>query len=154
MATLLFADERAQKAAGGMDNILCIEDLLLMILGYWREYRACFHIGQARELSESAACCNIKWCENIGAKTCWWCENMPAMSNAFRLPGSRGRCRVRAVLCGCVDGREVLSNGPKKQQGSSSRRKKRRTLKTQPAFEKPARRILCLSRDARAAARL
>jgi hypothetical protein len=33
-------------------------------LGYWREYRTYFHIGQAYVLSESAACRNTKWCEN------------------------------------------------------------------------------------------
>jgi hypothetical protein len=48
-----------------------------MMLGYWREYRTYFHIGQAYGLSESAAYRNIKWCENTLAK-----------SKAFRLPAA------------------------------------------------------------------
>jgi Helix-turn-helix of DDE superfamily endonuclease len=76
MAALLFAAKRAQKAVGGKPNTLCIEDQLLMMLEYWREYRTYFHIGQGRGISESAAYRNIKWCENTLAK-----------SKAFRLPG-------------------------------------------------------------------
>jgi hypothetical protein len=59
-------------------NTLCIEDQLLMMLEYWREYQTYFHIGQAYGLSESAAYRNIKWCENTLAK-----------SKAFRLPGRK-----------------------------------------------------------------
>jgi hypothetical protein len=47
-----------------------------MMLEYWREYRIYFHIGQTRGISESAACRNIKWCENTLAK-----------STSIRLPG-------------------------------------------------------------------
>ena len=47
MAALLFAAERKQKAAGGKPNTLCVEDQLLMMLEYWREYRTYFHLGQA-----------------------------------------------------------------------------------------------------------
>src|ERR1700730_14549559 len=54
MAALLFAAKCKQKAAGGKPNTLCIEDQLLMMLEYWREYRTYFHIAQAYELSESA----------------------------------------------------------------------------------------------------
>src|SRR2546430_13006185 len=39
MEGLLFAAKRRQKAAGGKPNTLCIEDQLLMMLEYWREYR-------------------------------------------------------------------------------------------------------------------
>src|ERR1700758_4715096 len=78
IAALLFAAKFKQKAAGGKPNALCIEDQLLMMLEYWREYRTYFHIGQARGISESAAYRNIKWCENTLAK-----------SKAFRLPGRK-----------------------------------------------------------------
>src|ERR1700720_171573 len=46
MVGLLFAAKRRQKAAGGKPNTLCIEDQLLMMLEYWREYRTYFHIAQ------------------------------------------------------------------------------------------------------------
>jgi hypothetical protein len=78
MAAVLLAAKRKQKAAGGKPNTLCIEDQLLMMLEYWREYRTYFHIAQAYGLSESAAYRNIKWCENTLAK-----------SKAFRLPGRK-----------------------------------------------------------------
>jgi len=62
MVGLLFAAKRRQKAAGGKPNTLCIEDQLLMMLEYWREYRTYFHIAQTHGISESAAYRNIKWC--------------------------------------------------------------------------------------------
>ena len=58
-----------QKAAGGILNTLSIEDQLLMMLEYWREYRTYFHIAQSYGLSESAAYHNIRWCENTLAKS-------------------------------------------------------------------------------------
>ena len=73
-----FAAKRRQKAAGGKPNTLCIEDQLLMMLEYWREYRTYFHIAQTHGISESAAYRNIKWCENTLAR-----------SKTFRLPGRK-----------------------------------------------------------------
>src|SRR3977135_2167973 len=70
MAALLGAAKREQKAAGGKPNTLCIEDQLLMMLEYWREYRTYFHIAQTHGISESAAY------RNISSKT-------------FRLPGRK-----------------------------------------------------------------
>ncbi len=66
MAALLGAAKRGQKAAGGKPNTLSVEDQLLMMLEYWREYRTYFHIGQGCGIRESAAYRNIKW-----AKTRW-----------------------------------------------------------------------------------
>ncbi|MGH9677121.1 MAG: helix-turn-helix domain-containing protein [Candidatus Acidiferrum sp.] len=87
MAGLLFAAKRAQKAVGGKPNTLCIEDQLLMMLEYWREYRTYFPIGQARGISESAAYRNIKWCENTAHK-----------EQSLSLAGPQGRCGKRAGL--------------------------------------------------------
>jgi hypothetical protein len=90
MAAVLFAAKCRQKAAGGKPITLGVEDQLLMMLGYWREYRTYFHIGQAYRLSESAAYRNIKWCENTLAK-----------SKAFRLPGRKALRQASAfsMLC-------------------------------------------------------
>jgi len=104
MGAVLLAAKRAQKAAGGKPNTLGIEDQLLMMLEYWREYRTYFHIGQARGISESAAYRNIKWCENTLAK-----------SNAFRLPGRKAvataECAFDVVL---IDATETPIERPKK----------------------------------------
>ena len=63
MAAVLSDAKCKQKAAGGKPNTLSVENQLLMVLEYWREYRTYFHIGQAYGISESAAYRNIKWCE-------------------------------------------------------------------------------------------
>ena len=44
MTTVLFTAKCKQKAAGGKPNTLGVEDQLLMMLEYWREYRTYFHI--------------------------------------------------------------------------------------------------------------
>jgi Helix-turn-helix of DDE superfamily endonuclease len=104
MVSLLFAAKFKQKAAGGKPNILCIEDQLLMMLGYWREYRTYFHIGQAYGLSESAAYRNIKWCENTLAK-----------SKAFRLPGRKSVAASERVFdVVLIDATETPIERPKK----------------------------------------
>jgi Helix-turn-helix of DDE superfamily endonuclease len=104
MAALLFAAKRAQKAAGGKPNTLCIEDQLLMMLAYWREYRTYFHIGQSYGISESAAYRNIKWCENRLAR-----------SKAFRLPGRSAVAASEQVLdIVLIDATETPIERPKK----------------------------------------
>src|ERR1700745_3110527 len=104
MSTLLFAAKRQQKAAGGKPNTLCIEDQLLMMLEYWREYRPFFHIGQAYGISESAAYRNIKWCENTLAK-----------SKSFRLPGRKAVvANERAFDIVLIDATETPIERPKK----------------------------------------
>ena len=104
MAGLLVAAKCKQKAAGGKPNTLSIEDQLLMMLEYWREYRTYFHIGQAYGLSESAAYRNIKWCENTLAK-----------SKAFRLPGRTAVvASERAFDIILIDATETPIERPKK----------------------------------------
>ena len=104
MAALLFAAKCKQKAAGGKPNTLCIEDQLLMMLEYWREYRTYFHIGQTRGINESAAYRNIKWCENTLAK-----------SKAFRLPGRKTvAASERAFDIVLIDATETPIERPKK----------------------------------------
>jgi hypothetical protein len=122
MAAVLFAAKRRQKAAGGKPNMLCIEDQLLMMLEYWREYRTYFHIGHAYGISESAAYRNIKWCENTLAK-----------SESFRLPGRKAvAASERAFDVVLIDATETPIERPKKKQRRFySGKKKRHTLKTQ-----------------------
>src|ERR1700720_4680635 len=104
MVGLLFAAKRRQKAAGGKPNTLCIEDQLLMMLEYWREYRTYFHIAQAYGLSESAVYRNIKWCENTLAK-----------SKAFRLPGRKSVAASERVFdIVLIDATETPIERPKK----------------------------------------
>ena len=104
MVALLIAEKRKQKAAGGKPNTLCIEDQLLMMLEYWREYRTYFHIGQAYGLSESAAYRNTKWCEDTLVK-----------SKAFRLPGHKSVAASERVFdVVLIDATETPIERPKK----------------------------------------
>jgi Helix-turn-helix of DDE superfamily endonuclease len=104
MAAVLFTAKCKQKAAGGKPNTVCIEDQLLMMLQYWREYRTYFHIGQAYGLSESAAYRNIKWCEDTLAK-----------SKAFRLPGRKSVAAAeRSFDVVLIDATETPIERPKK----------------------------------------
>jgi hypothetical protein len=93
-----------RKAAGGKPNTLSVENQLLMMLEYWREYRIYFHIGQAYGIGESAAYRNIKWCENTLAK-----------SKSFRLPGRKAvAASDRAFDVVLIDATETPIERPKK----------------------------------------
>src|ERR1041385_3017437 len=56
---------RAGRSPRGCKATLCLEDRLLMVLMYWREYRTQAHIGATYGLSESCVCRTIKRFENI-----------------------------------------------------------------------------------------
>lgn len=104
LVVVLFAAKCKQKAAGGKPNTLCIEDQLLMMLEYWREYRTYFHIGQTYGISESAAYRNIKWRENALAK-----------SKVFRLPGRKAVAASERVFdVVLIDATETPIERPKK----------------------------------------
>ncbi len=104
LVAVLFAAKCKQKAAGGKPNTLCIEDQLLMMLEYWREYRTYFHIGQTYGISESAAYRNIKWRENALAK-----------SKVFRLPGRKAVAASERVFdIVLIDATETPIERPKK----------------------------------------
>jgi DDE superfamily endonuclease len=137
MAALLSAAKCKQKAAGGKPNTLSVEDQLLMMLEYWREYGPIFISGKPMGGAESAAYRNIKGCESTLAK-----------SKAFRLPGRKAvAASKRAFDIVLIDVTETPIERPKKQRRYYSGKKKRHTLKTQLVVEKSTRRILCLAHD-------
>jgi hypothetical protein len=78
MAEILRTAHELKKARGGRPNKLKIEDMLMMALEYWREYRTYFHIGLDYGLSESNAYQTIKWVENTLIK-----------DGTFSLPGKK-----------------------------------------------------------------
>lgn len=73
----ILKNHEAQKR-GGRPNILSVEDRLLMVLEYLREYRTYFHISQSYGLSESVC---YRTCKNI--------ENILIKSGKFSLPGKK-----------------------------------------------------------------
>lgn len=68
-------DRRGKR--GGQAK-LRVEDQLLVVLEYWREYRTYFHIGSSWGLSESAVC-------RLVHKV----EHLLMTSGQFRLPGKK-----------------------------------------------------------------
>jgi hypothetical protein len=65
MAAVLSDAKCKQRAAGGKPT-LSVENQLLMVLEYWREYRTYFHIGQAYGINERR-----RTATSNGAKTRW-----------------------------------------------------------------------------------
>jgi Helix-turn-helix of DDE superfamily endonuclease len=68
-------DRRGKR--GGQAK-LSVEDQLLVVLEYWREYRTYFHIGSSWGLSESAVCRLVQKVEHLLLD-----------SGQFRLPGKK-----------------------------------------------------------------
>lgn len=100
--------ERAGKRGG--QNSLSVEDQLLMVLQYWREYRTQFHIGLDFGVSEATVCRTIDKVETLLVK-----------SGRFRLPGKRQLQQQDAAWdVVVVDVTEVAIERPKKNSAPST----------------------------------
>ena len=100
-----------KKAKGGRPNALGIEQMVLMVLEYLREYRTYFHIATSYGVSESAAYKTIRWVEETLIK-----------EGTFSLPGKKELLRsdmlMEVVL---VDATECPVQRPKKSSGATTR---------------------------------
>lgn len=124
-------DRRGKR--GGQPK-LSVEDQLLLVLEYWREYRTQFHIGTSWGISESAVC------RLIGKV-----ETLLMNSGKFRLPGRKQlyqNAYTWEVLV--VDVTESPIERPKKKQRAYySGKKKRHTLKAQVVVNQASGQIIC-----------
>lgn len=77
MVRLVKASEQKKKKPGRPPKLI-IENQVLIVLQYWREYRTYYHIGLDWGLSESAVCRIVDKIENILIK-----------SRKFSLPGKK-----------------------------------------------------------------
>ncbi|KJW07474.1 DDE superendonuclease family protein [Orientia tsutsugamushi str. UT144] len=68
MVDILRKDDSLKKSKGVRKNKLNLEEQLLMVLEYLREYRTYFHIGQNYGISESSAYKTVKWVEDTLVK--------------------------------------------------------------------------------------
>ncbi len=68
MVDILRQADGLKKSKGGRKNKLNLEEQLLMVLEYLREYRTYFHIGQNYGISESSAYEAVKWVEDTLVK--------------------------------------------------------------------------------------
>jgi hypothetical protein len=133
MVELLRPDlERCGKRGG--QNKLSVEDKLLLVLEYWREYRTQFHIATSWGLSESAVCRLIQKVESL-----------LMASGQFRLPGKKQLAENAyswSVLV--VDVTESPIERPKKKQRAYySGKKRRHTLKAQVVVNQANGQIIC-----------
>ncbi len=78
MVKIVEKAHKIKKAKGGRKNKLCIEDMILMTLEYYREYRTYFHISIDYGISESNVWQTIKWVESVLIE-----------SGIFALPGKK-----------------------------------------------------------------
>jgi hypothetical protein len=78
MVEILRSAQVKKKARGGRPNKLSVEDMLLMALEYWREYRTFYHISVSYGLSESNTYYAIRWVEDVLIK-----------DGTFSLPGKK-----------------------------------------------------------------
>jgi len=76
MLKLLYEAHQKKMSHGGRPCKLSIENQLLMILKYLRDYPTYFKLGLEFGISQSAAC-----------KICHWVENVLIKSKKFSLPG-------------------------------------------------------------------
>jgi hypothetical protein len=113
---------------------LSVEEQLLLVLEYWREYRTQFHIATSWGLSESAVCRLIQKVETLLIK-----------SGKFRLPGKKQlyqNAHTWSVLA--IDVTESPIERPKKKQRTYySGKKKRHTLKAQVVVNQSNGQIIC-----------
>jgi len=114
MVEILRVAHKLKKKRGGRPNKLSIEDMLLMSLEYWREYRTYFHIGTNYGLSESNTYQTIKWVENILIK-----------DGTFSLPGKKALLEsdteYEVIL---IDATETPIERPKKTKSPTIQERK------------------------------
>lgn len=115
-----------------------MEDQILLVLEYWREYRTQFHIATSWGLSESAVCRLIRKVETLLIG-----------SDKFHLPGKK-QLYENAVPWNVlvVDATESPIERPKKKQRKYySGKKKRHTLKAQVVVDQGTGQIICTAFD-------
>ncbi|SPR09256.1 IS5 family transposase ISOt6 [Orientia tsutsugamushi] len=108
MVDILRKADGLKKSKGGRKNKLNLEEQLLMVLEYLREYRTYFHIGQNYVVSESSAYKAVKCVEDALVK-----------QPNFALPGRKALMKsdmnYEVVL---IDATESLIERPKKNKNS------------------------------------
>jgi hypothetical protein len=134
MVDVVKAWEKTKKKPGRRPKLI-VEDQVLMVIQYWREYRTYYHIGLDWELSESATCRTVLKIENILIK-----------SRKFSLPGKKKLLEMSSQLDLVVmDVTESPIERPKKgQKKFFSGKQREHTLKTQVVINQKSSQIICL----------
>jgi transposase len=117
MTEILKNADQQKKVRGGRKNKLSLENQLLMVLEYIREYRTYFHISQSYGVSESSAYKTVKWVEDTLIK-----------HPDFSLPGRKALLKsdveYEVVL---IDATESPIERPKKDKSNSIQVRRKNT---------------------------
>lgn len=118
MEKIIKEAHRIKKTKGGRKNKLCIEDMILMMLEYYREYRTYFHISIDYGISESNTWQTIKWVESVLIK-----------SGKFRLSGKKELLKsdfeYEIIM---IDATETPVERPKKNRKNTIQEKRKDIL--------------------------
>lgn len=134
MVDVVKADAQNKKKPGRRPKLI-IEDQVLMVIQYWREYRTYYHIGLDWGLSESAVC-----------RTVYKIENILISSRKFSLPGKKELLKMSSQEDLVVmDVTESPIERPKRgQKKFFSGKTGEHTLKTQLVIHQKTSQIICL----------
>ena len=105
MIEILQVQYKLDRAKGGRNRKLCIEDLLLMTLEYLREYRTYHHVSVNYGVSEGTA-----------YKMIIWTENTLIESKEFSLPKRKKLLDNNEFEVILVDATETPIDRPKRHQ--------------------------------------
>jgi hypothetical protein len=134
MVSLVKADEQNKNKPGRPPKLI-IEDQVLMVIQYWREYRTYYHIGLDWGLSESAVCRRVYQIENILIR-----------SRKFSLPGKKELWKMSSeedlVVMDVME--SPIERPQKRQKRFFSGKQGEHTLKTQLVIHQKSSQIICL----------
>ena len=134
MVGLVKTDAQKKKKPGRRPKLI-IEDQVLMVIQYWREYRNYYHIGLDWGLSESAVCRIVLKIENILIN-----------SGKFSLPGKKELWKMSSqedlVVMDVME--SPIERPQKGQKRFFSGKQGEHTLKTQVIIQQTSSQIICL----------
>lgn len=116
MLEILEEAYRQEHLRGGHPPKLSVLDKLIIMLGYYREYRTMENIAFDYSVSKSTICESIKWVENTLIK-----------SGSFNLPSKRELIRNTTIEVVLVDATEIEIERPQKNSENTTQVRKRNT---------------------------
>lgn len=105
------------RSGRGRPTTLSVQDQLLLVLCYWREYRSQFHVASSFGVSEATVCRTVKKVENVLLK-----------DKRFHLPGKKalhdGSLDLTVIV---VDASEQRIERPQKNSAEATPAKRKAT---------------------------
>ena len=134
MVDVVKAAEKKKRKSGRRPKLI-IEDQVLMVIQYWREYRTYYHIGLDWGLSESAVC-----------RTVLKIENLLISSRKFSLPGKKELLKMSSqsdvVVMDVME--SPIEKPTRGQKKFFSGKQGEHTLKTQIVVYQKSGQVICL----------